>query len=244
MKSLNKRIKRNNMIGFSDIKDKKRYKNEIREYREFLFNITKYVEPLGDSEYYDFYLTLLKKELRYSSLLEINRGNAANRFIYPFHKMVPELIGYRRPKEKIEIDIRDNNLLSQPWNHRRYSNLLHYLKTRDFKYDSLNHYAIYYDGLDVTSVYNGFHSLGVGMYLGEGKIEAEYYDVRKIFKYVNANEDLSFSYDKEKIIERLEKEGTKIPYTSVANLDDRFYGTDYRLMLIYELSKRKYENKG
>lgn len=231
--------KKKNNIGIDLIEDTKRYKYEISEYRMFLHNMRKNV-TLSDVEYYDFFIDLLRKEIRYSSLLEINRGNSQYRYMYPFHKMNPLFLNYEGSEEKIKIDIRYNNLISSPWRHDRYKRILNRLKDVNFKYDAYNHMAIYYDGLNITSAYNGYHSLGAAVYLGGGVIEAEYYDVRKIFDVVDTNDDLSFSYDKEKAIENLRSCGQTISPYLEERLEDRFYGADYRLILIYKLCKMKF----
>lgn len=229
-------FRKNRYTGMELITDRKRYKYEVAEYAEFLQNIEMNVSE-SDTGYYEFYIDLLRKEVKYSSLLEINRGKSHSRYIYPFHKMNRQLLDYVRSSDKVEIDIQENNLISESWNHGRYSRILHHIKNSDFKYDKSNHMAIYYDGLNITCAYNGYHSLGVGAYLGNGKIEAEYYDVKRLFEYVNANEDLSFSYNKQKILERY---NNQLPEELKSKLDERFYGTDYKLMLIYELCKRKF----
>ena len=228
-------------IGLELISNRKRYKHDCMEYKMFLEQMNKYVSIQDDEEYFNFFIELLKKELRYSSLLEINRGGIKNRFIYPFHKMNSLFLNYKMGEEKIEINLNDNNLLSNPWNHSRYRNILYRLKSNAFKYSSHNHMAIYYDGLNITCAYNGFHSLGVGAYLGKGNIKAEYYNVEKIFDFVDANEDLSFTYNKKNVLNNISEYASHTSKQFEKALNKRFYGTDYRLMLIYELHKRKFQ---
>lgn len=232
--------KQGNCIGFEIIKSKNRYRYDAEDYRLFLHNISSAPSMAYDPEYYDFYIDLLRKETQYSSLLEINRENSQHRFIYPFHKMNALLLGYGQEKKTVEIDIRDNNLISEPWKHSSYSSILNRLKHTKFEYDASNHKATYYHGLNVTCVKNGFHSLGAAVYLGNGRIQADYYDVEKIYEKVKANDDLAFSYDEERILKDFDEQGVTLPQWLKTELKMRFYGTDYRLMLIYELSKRKY----
>lgn len=189
--------------------------------------------------YLDFMIDVLRKELKYSSLLEINRGNTAERFVYPFYKMNDVMLGYRSEKDCC-IDLDANSLISSPWNHNRYKNILKWLKTHNFQYDKQNHRAYYYDYINIACAYNGFHSLGVGTYLGKGKIEAKYFDTRKIFPYVEANDDLSFSYNKENILKHLEERNIPLNCKFEQELNRRIYGTDYRLILLYKLCQKKY----
>lgn len=236
------KIKRNynNKKRFGELGNKKRYQYEKEEYITFLRNMEREVDLKKRPAYYDFYIDLLRKEVRYSSLLEINRGKIPDRFIYPFHRMSDVLLGYIRTEELVDVDIRENNLVSEPWNHDRYERILKRLRHTPFRYDKLNHMAIYYDGLNITCAYNGYHSLGTAVYLGGGIITAEYYDVTKIFDFVDSNDDLSFTYNYTKIIASLTERGIDIPVWFDREAKKRFYGTDYRMMLIYELSKRRW----
>ncbi len=104
------------------------------------------------------------------------------------------------------------------------------------KCDSENHKARYYDYINLTCAYNGVHSLGTGSYMGEGKLTADFVDTTRIFPFINVENDLSFTYNHYAVKALSEKMNIGLE----KNLDIRVYGTDYRLMLIYELSKRKY----
>lgn len=224
--------------GMSIINSQKRYEADMEEYRFFLTNM-KAIPYHG--EYFDFYLNLLSKELRYSSLLEVNRYHTKNRYLYPFHCMDDRLLfGKEQKYEEVEIDIRENNLISEPWNHTRYADILYAIQKNGFKYQITNHMAYYYDGLNITCAYNGLHSLGAGVYWGNGKIKAQRINVTSLFEVVDAYNDLSFGYNEKNIRKKFEDKGMIIPAKLKKSLEDRFYGTDYRLILIYELSKRRY----
>lgn len=216
-----------------------RYLYEESAYEVFMKNMKSNILSLDDLYYFDFMIDLLIKEVKYSSLLEINRDNPMGRFIYPFHRMNSTLTGYVR-EGTLQVDLSDNNLISSPWNHNRYKGIRNWLSTHDFQYDKQNHRAYYYDYINITCAYNGYHSLGVGTYLGNGTIEAHYFDTTKIFPYVEANDDLSFSYNKKNVLERLGKEGIETDARMEQELNRRFYGTDYRLILLYKLCQQKY----
>jgi len=221
--------------------NKSEYIHDVREYSRFLTAVDMYVRGFEDAYYLSFMIDLLIKEVKYSSLLEINRANAKDKFIYPFHMFSSELLGYRPERKKIEIDFDKHNLISQPWKHRRYKDILKKLMASEFRYDEQNHEAYYYDYLNIACAYNGSHSLGVGTYLGKGKIIADYYDTTKIFPYIDVNEDLSFSFNKKNVLKRLEESPVNMPKEDIEKaLKLRVYGTDYRLLLIYKLSQRKY----
>ena len=76
--------------------------------------------------------------------------------------------------------------------------------------------------------------------MGKGTIEARYFDTTRIFPYVEANSDLSFTYNKERVLQRMEKENITLNYALERELQRRFYGTDYRLLLLYKLCQQKY----
>ena len=82
--------------------------------------------------------------------------------------------------------------------------------------------------------------MGAGVYWGNGKIKAQRINVTSLFEVVDAYNDLSFGYNEKNIRKKFEDKGMIIPAKLKKSLEDRFYGTDYRLILIYELSKRRY----
>ena len=224
-------------IDEAELKKERRYVYEKDAYAAFLHSISGI--GVEDAYYLDFMIDLLRKEIKYSSLLEINRGGHMFRYLYPFQRMDPVLIRYKS-SETCQIDLEKNNLISSPWNHGRYKSILKRLSTHAFQYDKQNHRADYYDYINVTCAYNGLHSLGVGSYLGKGTIEARYFDTTRIFPYVETNSDLSFTYNKARILQRMEKENISLDYSLERELQRRFYGTDYRLLLLYKLCQQKY----
>ena len=225
---------RDGAYGLELITDFNRYVYEVSQYRSFLSHISRMLYRTYDLEYLSFYIDLLIKEVKYSALLEIQRGNSIDRFIYPFAKFNAVLLDYKRPDVVVEVDLLKNNMISAPWKHERYRDDLRKIKKSRFRYDSRDHRAIYFDYLNMTCAYNGTHSLGIGTYLGEGKVEAEYYDTTCIFPFLDVNPDLSFSYNMKHV-----KKGENLNAWK-KELQTRIYGTDYRMLLIYELSKKKY----
>lgn len=223
-------------IGYHLIEDDKLYEHEKREYRLFMENVKTHVFSENRLEYLSFFIDLLIKELKYSCLLEINRHGCRERFFLPFSEF--DLRFLNLPEREIEIDIQKNNLISVPWKHNRYEDILKKLKNEPFEYDPENHKARYYDYINLTCAYNGLHSLGAGSYMGEGKITADFVDTTKIFPFINVENDLSFTYNQNAVRAFFEK--GDMPLDLEKNLDIRVYGTDYRLVLIYELAKRKY----
>ena len=229
--------------------DEERYEYEKQSYRAFVFTAQNDILN-AEEEYIDLYIDLLVQEMKYSSLLEITRDNEKNRFVFPFHKMDPRLTGYKQGKKKIEIDAGKDYLISQPWKHSSYRSMLKTIKENGFISYPDNHRAIYYNGLGITCAYNGFHSLAIAAYTGKGKVLADYYDVEQIFDYINVNDDLSFSYNKENILKKQNNgyHGGN-HYGELQNdelkqeLDKRFYGTDYRLLLIYYLCQGKFKKQ-
>ena len=243
-----KRTKDRKYSGWHLIEDIQRYEYEVKEYKERMNNVfpksAMYAASIKEYiEYLSFTIDILIKEVKYSSLLEINRGNSRDRFIYPFFKFDLEFIGLPDYKNKVfvDIDIEKGNVISSPWNRKRYIRGVNYFKENDFKYDKKNHMAYYYDYLNITCAYNGIHSLGIGACNGRGTIKAEYYDTVKLFQFIEANDDLSFTYNKKNTLEYMKKNNIPITHKFKEDLNSRVYGTDYRMMIIYELAKLKYE---
>jgi len=219
----------------------KRYKADIQQYAAILNNLTSFISgEEKDIFYLDYFIDLLRKEIKYSALMEINRGNEKFRYLYPFDRLSFSLIR-EEPQEEIEIDIAENNLISAPWKHARYQPLYEKMKNEDFVFHPTNHFSIYYDYLNVTCVYNGCQSLGLGSYFGKGKIVSRRFKTSKIFDYVDVTEDLAVVYNRENILKRYKEEGEEPPYEFEKFSHDRHYGTDYRLLLIYTLSQMKYK---
>lgn len=229
-------FKRKALFGMNK-EQERRYAYEKDAYRTFLSCMSD--KQTEDLDYLDFVIDLLRKEVKYSSLLEINRGNSEDRFIYPFHRMYDVLI-HSAPEKPCHVDLSENNLISAPWNEKRYKGILRWLSSHEFQYQKNNHRAYYYEYINIACAYNGLHSLGVGSYFGKGTIEAVSFDTTKIFPYVDTNCDLSFSYNKENILRHMEEEQIPMNGYIEQELSKRFYGTDYRLILLYQLCQQKY----
>ncbi len=217
--------------------EERRYEYEKDAYRLFLNRMSD--RKPKDLCYLDFMIDLLRKEVKYSSLLEINRGNTKDRFLYPFHRMCDKLIGAKYTKD-FQIDLKENNLISAPWDESRYKGMLKWISKQGFQYQRSNHMAYYYEYINIACAYNGVHSLGVGTYFGNGTIKAKSFDTTKIFPYVEANCDLSFSYNEENVLRRMEEKKITMDGYIEQELSRRFYGTDYRLILLYKLCQEKY----
>lgn len=218
---------------------KRKYTKEQKEYRLFMEKVRQHVFSENRIEYLAFFIDLLIKELKFSCLLEINRQGCREKFILPFSEF--DLSFLNLPDREIEVDIQKNNLISVPWKHDRYESILKKLKTQPFEYDPKNHMARYYDYLNLTCAYNGLHSLGAGSYLSEGTIIADYVDTTKIFPFINVDNDLALTYNQQNVREYFRRNNISMPLSLEKKLDKRVYGTDYRLLLVYELSKRKYQ---
>lgn len=232
-----KRNYENGYLGWELITDLKRYEWEKREYRTFLRRIDGAITEENVDEL-SFYIELLKKEVKYSAMLELYRGNSKERFMYPFHKFNDVLLNYHDPRRKAEVDLSQKCLISAPWKRSRYIHMLSHLQKEKFPYDPSNHMAIYYDTLDLACAYNGLHSLAISSYQEEGTMQASYYDTEQIFPYLTVENDLAFVYDTQKVRESLKKRKIDIlPWEQELNV--RVYGTDYRLLLIYTLEQNE-----
>lgn len=190
-----------------------------------------------DVYYLDFMIDLLRKEVKYSALLEINRGNDSNRYVLPISKMCAELLGYQSDGLR-KVDLSKDIVISAPWVESRYKKALRTFKTEKFEYQGNNHGVDYYEYLDIACVYNGKHSIGVASYLGEGIVHANYYDTTKVFPYIETN-GYAFYYNRKAIMDRLADESIAMTQKMKDELQ-RSYRADYRLALLYQLCRQKY----
>ena len=222
--------------GKQEKRESERLLYEADAYRTF-FHRLGMTNAFQDVYYLDFMIDLLRKEVKYSALLEINRDNDSNRYVLPISRMCAELLGYQSNGSH-KVDLSKDNVISAPWVVSRYKKALRTFKAEKFKYQESNHAVDYYEYLDIACVYNGKHSMGVASYLGEGIIEANYYDTTKVFPYIETD-GYAFYYNRKAITERLADADIAITQKMEDELRRR-YRVDYRLALLYQLCRQKY----
>lgn len=215
IKENNIEIKSNVSYGFNNALDFARniIKDENREEKVELLN---------------YILNTVKKDLQYSLLTELiykkphEPINLSRTIIFPSDVYDENgervsIISY----EDIEISILDDTIILVPWNIKSKSNGIKYLSKNDFKFFPCNHMGIYYNGLDLTYVYNGIHSISSSIVLNKkGKIKIkEVHNINKLYKHMYTDGLNWYStHTKNKICEVL----------------------DFRIAIIYEVSKLKY----
>lgn len=224
------------ITGKREKQETERILYESYAYRTFISRFV-LADAFHDVYYLDFMIDLLRKEVKYSALLEINRDNDSNRYVLPISRMCAKLLGYQSDR-KCNVDLRKDDVISAPWVASRYKNALQTFKTEKFKYRENNHGVDYYEYLDIACVYNGKHSIGVASYLGEGTVEANYYDTTKVFPYIETD-GYAFYYNREAIMERLADENISMTQEMEEELR-RSYRVDYRLALLYQFCRQKY----
>ncbi len=91
-------------------------------------------------------------------------------------------------KSNINIDLSKDAILVCTWNKKRFVNALLTIGENvgnSFRFDKINHMAIYIYPIGVTVVYNGNHSIMSGILKGEGTIQAnQTYDLIPTYEYM------------------------------------------------------------
>lgn len=120
------------------------------------------------------------------------------------------------------IDLASNNstVISFPWNQDSLINAVLNVFLKGFDYDTHDHKAIYYAGLDVVLVTSGKHSIAAAVVKKEGQILAEEYDVTQLFPHVMVDE---------KRMQWIDCHSGKVLCEV----------RDFRMALLYELAKKK-----
>lgn len=115
------------------------------------------------------------------------------------------------------------DVITAPWKESSYVRCSRKLTKENIRCEETKYQATFYEGLDLTIAGYGFHSIAVGIILEQGRINAEKFDVTKIFPYVDVYPDLSFRYNEKNILKRLAEQEHHLSNEDVNLLSTRFY---------------------
>lgn len=159
----------------------KHYINSKEYSKEEKINLLKYIADV------------VKRDMQSGYIVDLFYHSNPNLYVHPFfpfgyhdeegnyNELIPD-----EPKFK-RISLKDNVVFTFPWDSKRMKNsLLNILKNK-FTYFHYNHWAYYYEGLDVCEVYNGNHSIASGIYKSEGYIEAKVVDIKPLFYHIKTD---------------------------------------------------------
>jgi len=141
-------------------------------------------------------------------------------FPYNFYNKEGEELNFSPEEEKIKVDLAENCVLVLPWHRKRMRDNIKNIYRNEFMFDKQNHLAYFFTHIDICYVYNGNHSIASGIVFKRGCIEAKKYDVSKLFKHVYTDGSSWYNSHNDKKIAKL---------------------FDFRIGIIYEISKLKYE---
>lgn len=179
----------------------------------------------------DFMLEVIKEDLKNDLLSTIfySKENFEKSMKLPFpfcfydefaheHKLFP-------PGEKrlIRVDLARDCVLVLPWNRRRMRDNIKNIFMRKFEFDESNHKAYYFSPVNICYVYNGNHSIASGVVYKKGYITAEECDVSRLFDHVYTDGLYWYNSHNNQVLDNL---------------------FDFRIGIIYEISKLKYEIEG
>lgn len=121
-------------------------------------------------------------------------------------------------KEYINISLKDQCVISIPWNRGRMKRAITEIYKREFIYDPYNHASTYYTPLNICHIEGGYHSITAGIGYSKGEITSIKLDISKSFPHLFS--DGAYWYN--------------------AHTKERLYPVfDYRIAILFELAKLK-----
>lgn len=173
----------------------------------------------------DFMLSAIREDIKTDLLSHIfyNKEHFDREFHYPIPLFYTNEQGqeFSLPDlgEKV-IDLTEVCVLALPWNRESMKNQIKNIYNNDFIYQPSNHSANYFPYLGLCHAHGGLHSISAGIiHQKKGTIEANAYDITAAFPHLHTDGCNWFnSHTNEKKHELI----------------------DFRLGIIYELSKMKY----
>jgi len=178
----------------------------------------------------DFMIDVIKEDLKYDFLTDIfyreEYFEKGVRIPPPFPYSYYDESGRRISifEKKIgtkKVDLAKECVLVFPWHRERMRESIKNIGSNEFIYDKYNHYAYCFSPVGICFVYNGMHSTAAGIGFKKGYIEAPEYDVTGLFEHVNTDGLYWYnSNNNSKLIDEL---------------------LDFRIGIIFELSKLKYQ---
>lgn len=179
----------------------------------------------------DFMLDVIKEDLKNDLLSTIfySKENFEKRIKLPFpfcfydefareHELFP-----LEEKRLIRVDLAKNCVLVLPWNRKRMRDSIKNIFASKFEFDESNHKAYYFSHVNICYVYNGNHSIASGVVYKKGYITAEECDVSRLFDHVYTDGLYWYNSHNKQVLDNL---------------------FDFRIGIIYEISKLKYEIEG
>lgn len=154
----------------------------------------------------DYIVDMLKEDLC--------SGNAAkvlmNPFSSPFSDFIP--IGYEDENgkrcsilcdEKHSVNLAEAHIYLCPWKKERIPNNLFRLREDSFRFDCDNHKSHYYTDIDLCHVYNGNHSIHIGVYLKKGEIESEVCRTELLYSHCYTDGEYWYNSHTDEIISKV-----------------------------------------
>lgn len=175
----------------------------------------------------DFMLDVIREDLKTDLLTTIfySKENFESRIKFPFPFYYYDEFGnefelFPEEERLVRVDLAKDCVLVLPWNRKRMRDSIKNIFANEFKFDESNHKAYYFSHVDICYVYNGNHSIASGIVYKKGYIQAKECDLSKLFDHVHT--DGLYWYNSH----------------NNQRLDDLF---DFRIGIIYEIAKLKYQ---
>lgn len=174
----------------------------------------------------DFILDAIREDLKTSCLTSIfyNRENfegiCTEPFPYNYYDESGNILTMPCDSEaKKVVDLAKDCVLVFPWHRDRLRSQIKNIGRNEFIYQDNNHFSYYYSYLKICYVWNGYHSISSGIVHKKGYIKSKEKDITPLFNHVYTDGLYWYNSHNNK------------------KLFDLF---DFRVGLIYEISKLKY----
>jgi hypothetical protein len=175
----------------------------------------------------DFMLDVIREDLKTDLLTTIfyNKENFGKEIKIPFPLYYYDKFGnkfhlFQEKKKIVTVNLAEDCVLILPWHRVRMRDSIKNIIKNGFTFDESNHRAYYFSYVDICYAYNGNHSIASGLGYKKGYIKAREYDVSRLFDHIYT--DGLYWYNSH----------------NNNKLCDLF---DFRIGIIYEISKLKYK---
>ncbi len=192
---------------------------------DYIHTVLKYEESLEDqANMIDFFMEITRKDIQYdllSKFLYSEIDDIETHFPFPWvyfmeNSDIPNKAKLVRD-DKL-IDLSKDPVVLLPWDRYAFSPVIKSIVGTGFKYIKSNHKGYYFSDIELCYISNGNHSIATGIIKKMGEIQVKEYDIKNLFKDLTTD-GLYWYINGEKQLKKI---------------------FDFRLALLYELAKLKY----
>lgn len=253
MKFMFKKVFEMNFGSYSLVLNKKRRqleKNEPdcanipnrEEYERFFKRVNQWLLERNEKEeklqLLTFLLDIVKRDIQMDLLSEIYYKQEENITNLTRKRFIPlwyvDELGNKNnldPVNKRQVDFSETVTIVIPWKGSRMGNAIIDIAREGFIYDEQEHLpAYYFSEIDLCYVLSGNHHISAGIIQESGYVEADVYDITKLFDHVLTDGECWFNAHT----------GKRLKFVDVFKRETYMTVFDFRVAVIYELARMKY----